>query len=593
MLGSLVALGASALLAPGCQAPAGTPSTDRPGGDLKQLKTAKNGTACAAACCANIDCVGWVFAAQAPNTFGTCIKGSPCCYLKATLAKPVAAACCSAAAVSRQTTQVNVTVDAGRAIGHTSPSLVSFNLDWHKNEEEPPAWSHNASAMTIDLSSPRLRAAVSALAPGHLRIGGSEGDHIIYDVAGDGCGASTTGAPQPVDPAFCLSMARWRELVAFASDTGVSLVLGLNAMSYRANSSAPLDLRNIAAFLNYTAAAGLRVGGFELGNELPKISPAVCAQDYLNLAQLLEHFWPNATARPRLIGNDLNSDEEYVRAFLPLVGGALDVLTYHNYAGEGANHTPVSAFMTPDYLDRGPQQSRGVIAAWQELAAPATELWVGEIAACWHSGQQGWTDRFGDLFWYLDALAARARLNHSAFCRQALVGGFYEMLDRATLAPNPDYWGALAFRQLMGPTVLEARVDGDTTRMLRAWAQCQPPGVVTLLLINLSNDTIYEFAVESLGLPGAPSAPRSEYELAAGGDGSLTAQNVTLNGVALQPVGPQGRIPSLTALAVGGKGATVVVRPQTIRFVVFEGVAATPCYEGGMPTVGVEDVLEA
>ena len=60
--------------------------------------------------------------------------------------------------------------------------------------------------------------------------------------------------------------------------------------------------------------------------------------------------------------------------------------------------------MTPEYLDLGPQQARGVIGAWGELAAPhGTELWVGEIAACWHSGQQGWTDRFGDAFWFRDA----------------------------------------------------------------------------------------------------------------------------------------------------------------------------------------------
>ena len=106
--------------------------------------------------------------------------------------------------------------------------------------------------MTIDLTSPNLRAAVAALAPATLRVGGSEGDKIVYDVAGDHCGPQS-GAPQPVDPAFCLSMERWRELVGFAAETGVSIVFGLNAMTFRANVSSPLVLRNIDALLEYTA----------------------------------------------------------------------------------------------------------------------------------------------------------------------------------------------------------------------------------------------------------------------------------------------------------------------------------------------------
>ncbi len=182
---------------------------------------------------------------------------------------------------------------------------------------------------------------------------------------------------------------------------------------------------------------------------------------------------------------------------------------------------------------------------------------------------------------YVDALAARASLNHSAFCRQALVGGYYELLDRATLHPNPDFWAALLFRQLMGATVLRAQVGGGGggggARMLRVWAQCQPPGVVTLLFINLSNETAFEVAVDDLGLPGAASAPRFDYELSAAGSDALAARSVSLNGVTLQP-GPQGEIPYLSQHALPGKGASVVVRAHTLRFVVFEGVAARPCF---------------
>ena len=275
----------AALLAQQCTTPPGKNATDRPGGDLSS-DPAPTIEACAARCCRVLDCVGYVFAAKAPGDFGHCRSGVSCCYLKSSLTAPRPATCCAAGAVHRRATGANVSIDASRALARTSPALVSFNLDWHLNSEEPPAWSHNASAMTIDLQSPRLHAAVSAMAPAHLRVGGSEGDKIVYDVAGDGCGPSS-GAPQPVEAAFCLSMARWRELVAFAAATGVRLVFGLNAMSLRANATAPLDLRNIDAFLNYTAANGLHVYGFELGNELPRVPPAVCAHDFRRLAALL------------------------------------------------------------------------------------------------------------------------------------------------------------------------------------------------------------------------------------------------------------------------------------------------------------------
>ena len=213
---SLTALPLEAL--PACTVHNATTSSDRPGNDLRNepIPTAE---ACAAACCQTGACVGWVFSPKAPEAFGTCSFGSPCCYLKSKLSELRPNVCCSTGVVNHQTSTINITVSLGVAVAHTSRSLVSFNFDWHPGVVDP-SWDHNASAMTIDLHSPLLRAAAAALAPGHLRIGGSQGDMIVYDVEGDGCGPAS-GAPQPVQPAFCLSMGRWRELVAFAQDSGV------------------------------------------------------------------------------------------------------------------------------------------------------------------------------------------------------------------------------------------------------------------------------------------------------------------------------------------------------------------------------------
>lgn len=185
------------------------------------------------------------------------------------------------------------------------------------------------------------------------------------------------------------------------------------------------------------------------------------------------------------------------------------------------------------------------------------------------------------MFWYVDALAARAALNHSAFCRQALVGGFYELLGRESFEPNPDFYAALLFKQLMGPTVLRARVVGNATRMLRVWAQCQSPGLVTLLLLNLANDTDYQVPVDSLGVPGLAGAKRYDYELTAASTdnaGGLTSRRIALNGALLQP-GPAGQIPSLSAHALDQTGnPLIVVRRHSVRFVTLEDTAAEACY---------------
>lgn len=37
-----------------------------------------------------------------------------------------------------------------------------------------------------------------------------------------------------------------------------------------------------------------------------------------------------------------------------------------------------------------------------------------------------------------------ANFNHKVYCRQALVGGNYGLLDIASFVPNPDYYGYVA-----------------------------------------------------------------------------------------------------------------------------------------------------
>jgi hypothetical protein len=53
----------------------------------------------------------------------------------------------------------------------------SYNLDWHTPDEEYPAWV-NSGLLNISLFDPNFLTLTAALAPGHLRLGGSEEDEV-------------------------------------------------------------------------------------------------------------------------------------------------------------------------------------------------------------------------------------------------------------------------------------------------------------------------------------------------------------------------------------------------------------------------------
>lgn len=210
----------------------------------------------------------------------------------------------------------NVYVDLTAPLAFTSSRFTSFNFDWHKDDEEPPLWL-NCSVQLIDLQSPALHSAVQGL-KGRLRIGGSEEDDVVYNVTGNECEVKGT------DPAFCLSMDRWKEIVQFTSSNDIDLVFGLNAMD-RADNDRAENFSNIESFLQFTFDEGLKVWGFEFGNELPAINEKVDAADFISLYNLIQSIWnktgsANRDDVPRVCGNDLNPDPSYIEVAISVHG---------------------------------------------------------------------------------------------------------------------------------------------------------------------------------------------------------------------------------------------------------------------------------
>eukprot|EP01084_Bolivina_argentea_P141859 249260_1 len=457
----------------------------------------------------------------------------------------------------------DVYIDLTASIATSSSRFTSYNFDWHKNSEEPPLWV-NCSVQVIDLDSPYLNTAVQGLRT-RLRIGGSEEDDIVYNVTGNECNISQT------DPAFCLSMDRWKQIVDFTTRNELDLVFGLNAMD-RKDDNSPENFTNIEAFLQYTYDNNLKVFGFEFGNELPKVNAKVDANDYINLYTIIQSIWNstgNATRKevPRVCGNDLNPDATYIQQWLPLVKDYLDVYTYHNYDGYGLDTNLTNEIVTPQFLDKTYNNVKSVLASVTKYAKPGTEIWLGEAAAAWHSGQENTTNAFVSSFWYADALGRLASLNHTGFCRQTLIGGAYGLLTRDGYYPNPDYYTAKLFHDLAGDMVLKVTNISDNYKgYFRAYSYCSriASGHVGILLINISPTETVNTIINIFDKNGPRSIVSMDvYELTST-DG-LNSRVMNMNGKELK-MDNANTLPCLVSCPRSEQGDNIQVKPYSIVY---------------------------
>ena len=487
-------------------------------------------------------------------------------------------------------TKVRWNAFPGAATATTSGApLVSFNLDWHPGREGP-TWGANASIVTIPLDNPRLRRLARAMAPAYLRVGGSEGDVAVYDIPPGTC------AKSGVDPAFCLTAERWTEVTEFAAATGLKVAFGLNIMYGRGKDhKGAWDPSNAVALLEYTAAHNLTVGGFEMGNEKEnELPPGPYGRVVAAMRRTVDRLWPRPAARPLLIGPDENPRPDWLRTYLESGGNASDVVTYHLYPGYGLDPSLKEEIVDPAWLDFT-RVVAGEIQRVQLAAAPSAQLWVGETAASWHSGEDGITNAFESGFWFVDQLATLATMGHKVMCRQCFVGGNYTMVGvNDGFVPRPDYWTGLLFKRLMGARVLATTQSEPATTpyytALRGYMHCTPPrttapafgaGAVTFAFLNTDATETFEVQMTGSNPDGSKfdaSGKRVEYVLTSD---ALDSAEIFLNGnkLALDPA--TDGVPDVVALGravpLGNLAGALSVPPRSYGFVVWPGANAQAC----------------
>ncbi|ESW29573.1 hypothetical protein PHAVU_002G081000 [Phaseolus vulgaris] len=492
---------------------------------------------------------------------------------------------------------VNLEVKGVTHIATTDENFICATIDWwppNKCDYNQCPWGE-AGILNLDLFNDILINAIKAFSPLRIRLGGSLEDQIVYQIGEE---EECPVMKKKSDGLFgfgkgCLPRKRWDEVNEFLNKTGVKFTFGLNALNGKENSKedkvkwvGDWDPTNAISLMEYSISKGYKIDSYELGNELcsggvsAKINSVQYAKDITQLRSLVNMLYQNTSTRPKVLGPAGFYNKEWFDSFLENVGhGVVDGVTHHIYnLGPGNDKDLINKVQDPYYLSKVAQTFKDVSESVKEFT-PRAGAWVGESGGAYNSGGNDVSNTFVNGFWYLDQLGMTATFNHKVYCRQALVGGNYAMLNTTNFIPNPDYYGALLWHRLMGRNVLSVSHEGSP--LLRTYAHCSKKGHgITVLLINMSNSTTFRVSlVNDMNLyldkeGGSPNQMREEYHLTPE-DGNIQSQVVLLNGTPLK-LTQSLEIPKMKPKLVD-PSSTVKVKPDSIVFVNSRSFHAPAC----------------
>ncbi|XP_074283336.1 heparanase-like protein 3 [Silene latifolia] len=494
----------------------------------------------------------------------------------------------SSSSYKKDANHASITIDTKDIIGETDDAYICVTLDYFTFIPEDV----QISIFHLDLNNTILKNAVKAFSPLRLRVGGTLEDELTYE---------TVGQKEPCLPFAqnttytlfgfskgCLSLSRWDQLNNFFNETGVEVMFGLNALYGKKviNSLAmgPWDSSNAKSLIKYSFNKGYNnLIGWELGNELSGAGVGATiladqyAKDVASLQNVLEEIYKGSNKNPIVAapGGFFNAPA-WFSEFINKTAKTLPVITHHVYnLGPGEDEHLMERALDPTFLDTLNPVFRD-LQNMLKSAGSITVAWVGEAGGAWHGGRHLVTDSFVSGFWYLDQLGMAASYNTKTFCRQALIGGHYGLLNTTTFVPNPDYYSSLLWHRLMGKRVLQTKVYGPPK--IRAYTLCsRQSGGITLLILNIE-DKAYEISVStqdgSITSSSKQGIKREEYHLTSP-NGDYQSQTILLNGQVLS-LTSSNDIPQLEPQRVDS-GKPIEVAPYSYVFVQFLGIFALAC----------------
>ncbi|KOM56471.1 hypothetical protein LR48_Vigan10g236300 [Vigna angularis] len=470
-------------------------------------------------------------------------------------------------------------VDGAQTKAETGDNFICATIDWWPHDKcdyNHCPWGYS-SVVNLDLSRPFLAKAIQELKPLRIRLGGSLQDQVIYDV---GSLKSPCHPLQRIEGGLfgfskgCLHMKRWDELNQFFNETGAIVTFGLNALHGKHQISHNVwegawDPTNAYDFIKYTVSKGYKIDSWELGNELSgkgigaSVGVAQYGKDLIKLKQILGTLYENSNFKPSLVAPGGFYERQWYDRLLQVSGsGIINVLTHHLYnLGPGSDDHLERKILDPERLSRV-KSIFGNLSETIQTYGPWASAWVGEAGGAYNSGGNHVSNTF---------------LN--TFC-------------------------ALLWHRLMGKKVLAVSSDVSSP-FLRAYAHCSKDRVgVTLLLINLSNETRFTLTIRNpvsasienevatnihkensffdklkktfswVGTKGSEVTFREEYHLTPK-DGYLKSQTMVLNGIPLE-LTDQGDLPKLDPVSSNVR-SPIYITPLSIAFIVYPNFDAPAC----------------
>lgn len=433
----------------------------------------------------------------------------------------------------------------------------------------------------IDLTNTRLRKLASALGPAYVRVSGTWANTTYFPES------DQAPANPPAGFGGVLTHKQWQGVIDFSKAVDAGIVTSFaNGVGTR-DAAGVWTSGQAKRFLDYTASHGGDIAAAEFMNEpsLAAMGGAPAGYDaaaYGRDFKIFHGFVKQAAPDMRILGpgsvGEADADWTVASGYgntgllrtrdLMTASGPVqpDAFSYHHYGAVSRrcaaqdHQTTREAALTENWLGRTDQ----TLAFYRKLRdefMPGKPFWLTEVAdaAC---GGNPWGGTFLDSFRYLDQLGRLARQDVKVVMHNTLVASDYGLLAEHTLEPKPNYWAALLWRRLMGPTVLESGVPAAEGLHLYAHCLRGSPGGVALLAINNSRTRPTSIQL---------STAADRYTLSAQ---DLDAKQVQLNGTPLK-LTAQDELPTLAP--VGVAAGAIELQPASITFLAVSGAQNSNC----------------
>lgn len=431
----------------------------------------------------------------------------------------------------------------------------------------------------LDLTNARLRKLAAALGPAYVRSSGTWANTTYFP--------ESDAAPKDPPAGFMgvLTRQQWRGLVEFANAVDAGIVTSFATSVGTRDAKDLWTTAQAGRILDYTRSVGGRIAAAEYMNE-PTVAAmggapagydaAAYGRDFEVFRAFVKQAAPDMLILgPGSVGETAGDGGlSYGIAgvlktadLLAASGPGVDAFSYHHYGASSIRcaamgpqmQTTADAALSEQWLART-DETLAFYRGLRDQFEPGKPFWSTETAdaAC---GGNPWGGTFLDTFRYLDQLGRLAKQDVRVVMHNTLVASDYGLLDDRTLAPKPNYWGALLWRRLMDTTVLESGVPIQARFHVYAHCLRGVPGGVALLVINTDSVTS-----RILEIP----TPGERYMLSAA---RLQDRVVQLNGRDLA-LAANDELPILSGDPVSSGGVTLA--PASITF-----LAVASAHNGG------------